>query len=210
MKWYPPNRTHPIRLEPKPWTGRERRKRLPEWTGTVVAKSPNGIKAVDKGAWLNFTKEEWRGTPFDDCKAGDRVRIEYAEDKGQTYISVIENLSLPVSGGPQRPAAPKPPAPETLMPPDQPFPPEEDPSLTIPHEGYPGFPGGEDPTEMPQAPPGSPPGGGESDTDRQSSIVRQTCIKAAGMALQHNMGNAEEKAGQMTYLAGVLEDWCWR
>ena len=30
------------------------------------------------------------------------------------------------------------------------------------------------------------------------------------MALQHNIGNQQEKAGMVTYLAGVLEDWCWR
>lgn len=46
--------------------------------------------------------------------------------------------------------------------------------------------------------------------DKDHSIVRQTCIKAASVALQHNMGSAEEKAGMVTYLAGVLEDWCWR
>ncbi len=57
---------------------------------------------------------------------------------------------------------------------------------------------------LPLDAPGSP---SESPDARQQSIVRQTCIKAAGMALQHNMGNAEEKAGQLTYLAGVLEDW---
>ena len=97
-----------------PWTGRERRrKRLSEWTGTVIAKSPNGIKAVDKGAWLNFTKEEWRGTPFDEVEKGDRVRIEYSEDKGQTYINVIENLTPRASVG------------ETAALQDSPFPPDE-------------------------------------------------------------------------------------
>ena len=50
----------------------------------------------------------------------------------------------------------------------------------------------------------------EGTLDKDHSIVRQTCIKAAGVALQHNMGSAEEKAGMITYLAGVLEDWCWR
>ncbi len=50
----------------------------------------------------------------------------------------------------------------------------------------------------------------EATVDREHSIVRQTCIKAASVALQHSTGNAEEKAGQLTYLAGVYEDWCWR
>ena len=46
--------------------------------------------------------------------------------------------------------------------------------------------------------------------DRDRLIVRQTCIKSAGMALQHGMGNPEEKAGAITYLAGVLEEWVMR
>ncbi len=181
MRWFNFQRTHPIRLEPRPWTGRERRRKsLPEWTGTVVAKSANGIKAVDDGGWLNFTKEEWRGQPFDDCQRGDKVRIEYAEDdKGRTYISVIENLSRPGDIGPQ-PESDNPFPPEKQFPPDEDFPPDEPQEASAPV------------------------------LDIDHSIVRQTCIKAAGMALQHNMGNAEEKAGQMTYLAGVLEDWVWR
>ncbi len=47
-------------------------------------------------------------------------------------------------------------------------------------------------------------------TDRDRHITRQTCIKAASMALQHGMGTPEEKAGAITYLAGVLEDWVYR
>lgn len=93
---------------------------MPEWTGTVIAKSPNGIKAVDKGAWLNFTKEEWRGTPFDEVEKGDRVRIEYSEDKGQTYISVIENLTRPTPAN----AASDAPS-EENFPPDEGFPGDE-------------------------------------------------------------------------------------
>lgn len=99
MKWYPPQRTHPIRLEPKPWTGRERRKRLPEWTGTVVATSKYGIKVVEDGGWLNWSLPDYRGTPFDEVDKGDKVRFEYAEvekdGQKKTYISVIENLSNP-------------------------------------------------------------------------------------------------------------------
>lgn len=51
---------------------------------------------------------------------------------------------------------------------------------------------------------------GSDEPNRDRLIVRQTCLKAAGMALQHATGNAEEKSGAITYLAGVLEDWCWR
>ncbi len=78
---------------------------MSEWTGVVVAKSENGIKVVDKGAWLNWSLPEYRGTPFDsNVKAGDRVRIEYAEveknGEKRTYISVIENLSRPTPDDP--------------------------------------------------------------------------------------------------------------
>ena len=97
---------------------------MSEWTGTVIAKSENGIKVVDKGPWLNWSLPDYRGEPFDaDVKAGDRVRIEYAEvvknGEKRTYISVIENLS--------RPSAPV----------DEPFPPDE------------GFPGDEAGTPYP-------------------------------------------------------------
>ena len=85
---------------------------MSEWTGVVVAKSENGIKLVDKGPWLNFSLPDYRGKPFDDVKAGDRVRIEYAEvvknGEKRTYISVIENLTHGFA-----------------PPPDDPFPPDE-------------------------------------------------------------------------------------
>ena len=98
---------------------------MSEWTGTVVAKSENGIKVVDKGPWLNWSLPDYRGTPFDaDVAAGDRVRIEYAEvvkdGNKRTYISVIENLSRPTT--------------------DNPFPPDE------------GFPGDEAGTPFPSGP----------------------------------------------------------
>ncbi len=111
---------------------------MSEWTGVVVAKSENGIKVVDKGAWLNFSLPEYRGTPFDQVKAGDRVRIEYSEveknGEKRTYISVIENLS--------RPSAPV----------DEPFPAVDD---FPPDESFPGdeagtpFPSGPDAPQSP-------------------------------------------------------------
>ncbi len=180
MRWYPPQRTHPIRLEPRPWTGRERRKRLPEITATVVAKSAYGIKITDDGDWMNWSKVEYRGEPFNtEVQKGDRVQITYAEsDSGKVFITTIDKVTgaalvkpSPVGAGNTG---------------DEPFPPNEE------------FP--PDATSEPVEP----------TVDREHSIVRQCCVKAAGMALQHNMGNAEEMAGQMTYLAGVLEDWCWR
>jgi hypothetical protein len=160
-----------------PWTGRTWRKRLPEWTGVVVATSDFGIKVVDGGGWLNWSLPTYRGTPFDTVRQGDKVRIEYNEvekdGKKNTYISVIENLfrpqETPVLG--------------SVFPPGQDFPPDE---------------------EFPGAAPGSP---SETPVDRQTSIVRQTCIKAAAMSLQHATGDAQEKSGAITYLAGVLEDW---
>lgn len=157
---------------------------MPEWTGIVVATSEFGIKVVDKGEWLNWSLPEYRGEPFDTVGQGDKVRIEYAKGKGdKTYISVIENLTHGYA-----------------PPPGSPFPPEDE------------FGIAPDPSDMSGAeyPSGAPQSPSGDTVDKDHSIVRQTCIKAAGMALQHNMGNAEEKAGQMTYLAGVLEDWCWR
>ena len=194
MKWYQPRRTHPIRLEPTPWTGRERRRKpLSEHKGTVVAKSEYGVKFTEDGPWFNWAKPEKQDTPFDDVSKGDKVRIVYDTwDKtkgGKGYtIYTIENLSRPQGIGPQ--------------PDDNPFPPEEE----FGPEGQSDFGGLPDDAELPSA----PAAGLGVDVDREHSIVRQTCIKAACMALQHNMGNAEEKAGQVTYLAGVMEDWCWR
>ena len=72
------------------------------------------------------------------------------------------------------------------------------------------FPPGQDfPPDEPQDAPGSPLAD-ESSTDRQTSIIRQTCIKAAAVSLQHGMGTPEEKAGGIIYLAGALEDWITR
>ncbi|MEE9149961.1 MAG: hypothetical protein V3U27_21495 [Candidatus Tectomicrobia bacterium] len=151
---------------------------MPEITATVVAKSAYGIKITDDGDWMNWSKVEYRGEPFNtEVQKGDRVQITYAEtDGGKVFITTIDKVTgaAPVVTG-FVPAGD-----------NQPFPLDED------------FP--PDATSEPIAPV----------LDKDHSIVRQTCIKAAGMALQHNMGNAEEKAGQMTYLAGVLEDWCWR
>ena len=101
---------------------------MSEWTGTVVAKSENGIKVVDKGAWLNWSLPDYRGTPFDsNVKAGDRVRIEYAEveknGEKRTYISVIENLSRPSVDVPFPPEDDFPP--DDIMPPDAPGAPSE-------------------------------------------------------------------------------------
>ncbi len=182
MRWFQPKRTKPIRLEPPPWTGRERRKRLPEWTGTVVATSEFGIKVVDGGGWLNWSLPEYRGTPFDTVGQGDRVRIEYAEvekdGKKKTYISVIENLTHGYA----------PPPADSPFSPEQDFPPDDDPSM-------PTTPAPNAFSEPPEA------------IDRQTSIVRQTCIKAAAVSLQHGMGTPEEKAGGILYLAGQLEQW---
>ncbi|KKN15056.1 hypothetical protein LCGC14_0989890 [marine sediment metagenome] len=157
---------------------------MSEWTGTVVAKSENGIKVVDKGPWLNWSLPDYRGTPFDaDVAAGDRVRIEYAEvvkdGNKRTYISVIENLSRPTT--------------------DDPFPPDE------------GFPGDEAGTPFPSGPAAdateSPPA---ATMDKDRLIVRQVCVKAACEALAISPLDTEEKAGRITYLAGELEDWIFR
>ncbi len=177
MRWYPPKRTHPIRLEPVPWTGRERwRKRLPEITATVVAKSEYGIKIEDGGGWLNWSKPEYRSEPFNtEVQKGDRVQITYAEtDGGKTYITTIGKVTSGVAAAVQSLS------PEAMAELIEEFPPDD--------------------AGLPLDPP----------LDKDHSIVRQTCIKAASVALQHNMGSAEEKAGMVTYLAGVLEDWCWR
>ncbi len=183
MRWYTFQRTHPIRLEPMPWTGRERRrKRLPEITATVVAKSEWGIQ-IKEGEWWNWSKPEYRGEPFNtEVQKGDRVQITYAEtDGGKTYITSIGK----VTAG------------------SRPVPDEQ----RLDEEGWEDF--RETSPDAPSEPSGPAAGLGVV-VDRDHSIVRQTCIKAASVALQHNMGNQQEKAGMITYLAGVLEDWCWR
>ncbi|KKL96976.1 hypothetical protein LCGC14_1839130 [marine sediment metagenome] len=131
---------------------------MSEWTGTVVAKSENGIKVVDKGAWLNWSLPDYRGTPFDsDVKAGDRVRIEYAEvvkdGNKRTYISVIENLSRPTT--------------------DNPFPPDE------------GFPGDEAGTPFPSGPAPESPENGSDQQDgqfRSPKDFRRTSALAQAVA----------------------------
>ena len=69
---------------------------------------------------------------------------------------------------------------------DDPFPPEE-----------------EFPPDAPDKPVDIP-------IDKDHLIVRQACIKAACEALAISPLDSEEKAGRITYLAGVFEDWCWR
>jgi hypothetical protein len=111
------------------------------------------------------------------------VRIEYAKGKGdKTYISVIENLSRPQESA----------APGSVFPPEQDFPPDDIAPASL--EGR--------PDEL-SAPPAAT-------TDKDRLIVRQVAIKAACEALAISPLNAEEKAGRITYLAGVLEDWVYR
>ncbi len=141
---------------------------MPERKGIVVAKSAYGIKLDEDGDWLNYSKLDYRGQPFDTVDKGDSVRIEYAEKEykdpetgeplTKIFISVIERMAPPESGnfGPDAPSASSAP---------------------------------------------------ESSAGRQTSIIRQTCIKAAAMSLQHGMGTPEEKAGGILYLAGQLEQW---
>jgi len=166
VKWYPPNRTHPIRLEKQPWTGR--RKPLPEYTGVVVATSQYGIKVVQDGGWLNWSLPDYRGTPFDKVEKGDKVRFEYAEvekdGKKKTYISVIENLSSPQLG---------------MASGDIPFPPEED----FGPEGQPDFGGLPDAPKVLTDAPGSTPGGTDGDGQtlwaKDRLKARTDCIACA-------------------------------
>ena len=94
---------------------------MPEITATVVAKSEYGIKVEQDGDWWNWSKPEYRGEPFNtEVQKGDRVQVTYAEtDTGKTYITTIGKVT-----GPQDPAPSK--GAVTLMPPDDPFPPNED------------------------------------------------------------------------------------
>ena len=166
---------------------------MPEHTGTVAAKSQYGIKFSDNGPWFNWTLPEKRGTPFDEVEKGDKVRIEYdsweKKDGGKGWnIYVIENISHP--GGPEAPVGTRA---------DSPFPPEE------------AFPGDESGTPYPSGLPLEPfsePAEATLDTDRL--IVRQVCVKAACEALAISPLDSEEKAGRITYLAGVFEDWIYR
>ena len=67
---------------------------MPEITATVVAKSEYGIKIADDGDWMNWSKPEYRGEPFNtEVKKGDRVQLTYAEaDNGKVYISTIDRV----------------------------------------------------------------------------------------------------------------------
>ncbi len=156
---------------------------MPEYTGTVVATSEYGIKVVEGGGWLNWSLPDYRGTPFDAVEKGDKVRFEYAEvekdGQKKTYISVIENLTHGYA---------PPPA-------DNPFPPGQD----VPPELGNFGPHPADTPDAFSAPPEA--------LDRQTSIVRQTCIKAAAMSLQHGMGTPLEKAKGIIDLADELEKW---
>ena len=165
---------------------------MPEITTTVKAKSAYGIKVEEDGDWWNWSKPEYRGEPFNtEVQKGDRVQITYGEKEYQDketdkpftkyFITTIEKVT---SRDPVGIA----PDPSDMSGSD--FPPDE-----VPYE-YPPPDAASEPVE--------------GTLDKDHSIVRQCCIKAAGVALQHNMGSAEEKAGMITYLAGVLEDWCWR
>ena len=142
MRWYRFQRTHPIRLEPQPWTGRERRKRLSEITATVVAKSTSGIKLKQDGPWWNWSLPEYRGEPFNTAvKAGDRVQITYAEkeyadkETGEPvtvhFISTIDKVTSATT--PQRHGG----AGDEGQGPDQPFPPEEEFPLDVPESPSP-------------------------------------------------------------------------
>ena len=150
---------------------------MPEHTGSVVAKSEHGILFSDKGPWFNFSDLNHRGEPFDAVQKGDKVRIVYSSYSKRDGST---GYGIEVIENLSAPAS-SPPVPPEPFPPNDPFPPEQD------------FP--PDATESPPA----------ASIDRDGLIVRQTCIKAAAMALQHSA--TEDKAGAITYLAGVLEDW---
>ena len=59
-------------------------------------------------------------------------------------------------------------------------------------------------------PPDAPSEPVEATIDKDHLIVRQTCIKAACEAVAISPLDSQEKAGRITYLAGVFEDWVWR
>ncbi len=185
MKWYQPRRTHPIRLEPKPWTGRERRrKRLPEITATVVAKSAYGIKITDDGDWMNWSKVEYRSEPFNtEVQKGDRVQITYAEsDSGKVFITTIDKVtggvaSLPPDAGGYKSAAHT----------GEDFPPDEDP----------GF--GTDATSEPVAPV-------RREKSTNASIEGQVALKAAIDIAKDEEGNLEKRVGAVIYAFEVFRD----
>lgn len=187
MRWYQPKRTHPIRLEPMPWTGRRTwRKRLPEITATVVAKSPGGVMLEENGPWYNWSLPEYRGEPFNTgVQKGDRVQITYAtkeydDPAGGTVTKYFITTIDKVTGAT---------APQQALADDQPFPPDEPP----------------DATESPSAPV----------LDKDRLIVRQVAAKCAVEALGDYpyMAPSEEKErwdGALLYLMSFIEDLVYR
>ena len=159
---------------------------MSEHNGIVRAKSQYGIKFSEDGPWFNWAKGEKKSSPFHDVSKGDSVRIEYSSwdkddgSKGYT-VYVIENLSRSQHG---------------MASGDNPFPPEEE----FGPEGQPDFGGLPDAPSASQAP----------TIDKDRLIVRQVAIKAASEALAISPLDTEEKAGRITYLAGVFEDWVFR
>ncbi len=110
MRWFKFQRGTP-KLRPMPWTGRTRRKRLPEITTTVKAKSAYGIKVQEDGDWWNWSKPEYRGEPFNtEVQKGDRVQITYGEKEYQDketgepftkyFITTIEKVTAAPVGHP--------------------------------------------------------------------------------------------------------------
>ncbi len=107
-------RTHPIRLERQPWTGRNTwRKRLSETKGKVtdLIKTREGrVFGLKFGAdeYL-FSFEDRRGTPFDDemVQVGSLVRIEWApftkDGKEKKYANVLEVLAPDATVPPSAP-----------------------------------------------------------------------------------------------------------
>ncbi len=119
MKWYPPQRTHPIRLEPRPWTGRATwkytaRRDMSETKGQVtdlIATRDGKVFGVKFGGdeYL-YSFEDRRGEPFDDAlvKVGSLVRIEWApftakDGKEKKYANVLELLAPDASVPPPAP-----------------------------------------------------------------------------------------------------------
>jgi len=72
---------------------------LPEITGTVTAKSDNGIILDDSGVWWNWTNIEWRKEPFNlNVNLGDVVDVVYREKKYEdgkkaVFITSIDKVS---------------------------------------------------------------------------------------------------------------------
>src|SRR3990167_2352811 len=66
-------------------------------TGKVTARSPYGIKIDDIEDWFNFSKPEYRETPWeaDDVQKGDYVDMKVSG----TFIKSIALVEPPTSGG---------------------------------------------------------------------------------------------------------------